>query len=271
MGRNFPGIVLQIFFEGLQIVFLGLGGNHGVHHVIHDGAGINRVLVVLVFLRLGLNAHHAGHHAGHVQSLGLDGDGVAGKGVLLNLVDVNLYAVGQGHDQRNTDDADAAGKGRQDGAGLLGHKVVGGKGQGGEKAHGGLFPLFCRSGFGAVGNIGSAVVHNQSVLQLDDPAGVFHGQLRVVGHHDDQLVLGDFLQQVHDLHRGVRVQSAGRFIRHEYVRIVHQSPGNGHPLHLAAGHLVRLFVELIPQSHLLQGFLRPGLPLRRAHAGKGQR
>ena len=251
MGRDLPGIVLQVFFKGLQVVFLGLGGNHGVHHVIHDGAGIDRVLVVLVFLRLGLNAHHAGHHAGHVQSLGLDGNGVAGKSILLNLVDVNLYAVGQGHDQRDADDADAAGKGRQDGAGLFGHQVVGGKGQGGEKAHGGLFPLSGRSTFGVAGDIGSAVVHNEAVLQLDDPAGVLHGQLRVVGHHDDQLVLGDFLQQVHNLHRGVRVQGAGGLIRHKDIRVVHQSPGDGHPLHLAAGHLVGLFVKLIPQAHLL--------------------
>ena len=200
MGRDLPRFILQIFFKGLQIVFLGLGGDHGVHHVIHDGAGIDRILVVLVFLRLGLNAHHAGHHAGHVQGLGLDGNGVAGKGILLNLVDVILYAVGQGHDQRNADDANASGKGRQDGSGLFRHQVVSGKSQGSEKAHGGLFSLACGSAFGVVGAVRIAVVHNEAVLQPDDPAGVFHGQLRVVGHHDNELVLGDLLEDVHDLH-----------------------------------------------------------------------
>ena len=271
MGRDLPGVVLQVFFEGLQVVGLGLGRDHGVHHVIHDGAGIDRVLVVLIFLRLGLNAHHAGHHAGHVQGFGLDGDGVTGKGVLLNLIDVILYAVGQRHNQRDANDADAARKGCQDGAGLFGHQVIGGQGQSGEKAHGGLFPLAGGSAFGVAGDIWIAVVHDKSVLQPDDPAGIFHGQLRVVGHHNDELVPGDLLQQVHDLYRGVRVQGAGRLVRHEDVRIVHQGAGNGYPLHLAAGHLVGLFVKLIPKPHLLQGFLGPGLTLRRANAGKGQR
>ena len=69
--------VLKVFFEGLEVIGLCVGGDHGVHHFIHDGAGIHGVALVLVLLRFGLNAHHGGHHARHVHGLGLYGYGVA--------------------------------------------------------------------------------------------------------------------------------------------------------------------------------------------------
>ena len=39
-------------------------------------------------------------------------------------------------------------------------------------------------------------------------------------------------------------------VRQHDIRVIHQRPGNGHPLHLAAGHLIGLFVQLISQPHL---------------------
>ncbi len=79
--------------------------------------------------------------------------------------------------------------------------------------------------------------------------------------HDDQPVLSDFLEQVHDLHRGMGIQGTCGFIRQEDLRVVHQCPGNGHTLHLSAGHLCRFLVELILQTHFLQCGSRPLFPL----------
>ena len=78
-----------------------------------------------------------------------------------------------------------------------------------------------------------------AVPQLNDPGGVFLRQLRVVGHHDHKPVLRHFPQQLHNLDAGVAVQSAGRFIGQENIRVVDQRPRDGHALHLSAGHLAK--------------------------------
>ena len=262
--------VLDIGLEGFEVVGLLFRGQHGVHHVIHDCAGVHRVLFVLLGRGLGMDAHEGAHQPGHIHALGLDGDGIAGEGVLLDLVDVILYAVGQGHDQSDADNADAPGKGRENGAGLLGQQIVGGEGQGGEKAHGGLFAQARGGLLRLLRGKGIAVPHDLAVMQADDAAGIAVSQLRVVGDHDDELVLGYLLEDLHDLHGGVGVQGAGRLVGQKDIRVVHQGAGDGHALHLAAGHLVGLFVQLIPQAHLFQGLFGSRLPLRRGYAREGQ-
>jgi hypothetical protein len=47
------------------------------------------------------------------------------------------------------------------------------------------------------------------------------------------------LQQPHDLPAGLRVQLAGRLVGDQQFRAPGQRPGDGHPLLLAAGQLVR--------------------------------
>ena len=54
-------------------------------------------------------------------------------------------------------------------------------------------------------------------------------------------------------------------------RVVDQSTGDGHPLHLAAGHLIGLFVDLIGESHLLKGGNGSAAALISGNTGKGQR
>ena len=122
----------------------------------------------------------------------------------------------------------------------------------------------------SVFRIGVGVAYDLAVGQADGTGGVLGRQLRVVGHHDDQPILGDLLEQVHDLDRSLAVQSAGGLVGQEDLRVVDQGPGNGHPLHLAAGELVGLFVGLIAQPYLLQGCLGPAAPLLPGYAGQGQ-
>ncbi|MNC52563.1 hypothetical protein D3C75_1019150 [compost metagenome] len=81
---------------------------------------------------------------------------------------------------------------------------------------------------------GIAVGDHLAVLELDDPVGVGFGQLRVVGDHNNQLVLGDFLDQIHDLSAGCGVQGPCGLVRQNNIRVIGQSPGDGYPLHLAA-------------------------------------
>ncbi len=53
--------------------------------------------------------------------------------------------------------------------------------------------------------IGIAVADNASVQQLHGAGGIFFSQLRVMGYHDYQPILGDFLKQLHDLYAGLAV------------------------------------------------------------------
>ena len=49
------------------------------------------------------------------------------------------------------------------------------------------------------------------------------------------------------------------------------APGDGHALHLPAGHLVGLFVQLIAQPHALERLNGAGAALGLAHAGERER
>ena len=89
--------------------------------------------------------------------------------------------------------------------------------------------------------------------------------------HDNELFVRDLLQKLHDLHRRFTVQRAGRLVGQQNLRIVDQRPRNRHALHLSAGHLVGLFMQLVTQTDLFQRLHGALSPLGLAHARKRQR
>ena len=115
------------------------------------------------------------------------------------------------------------------------------------------------------------IADDMAVPQLHDAGGVLFGQFRVVRDHDNQAVIGDFLEQFHDLHRRGSIQGAGRFVRQQDIRVIDQGPGNGNSLHLAAGHLVRFLVHLITQTDLAERFCCPLPAFTAGDAADGQR
>ena len=90
-------------------------------------------------------------------------------------------------------------------------------------------------------------------------------------HHDDQLVCRDLLQDLHDLHRGLRIQRARRLVGQQDIGIIDQGARDGHALHLSAGKLVGLFVDLIAESDLFQRLRCAASALGFAHARDRQR
>ena len=263
--------LVQVLLEILQVVGLDLRLHHGVEHVVHHCRGVDTLPVVVLAAVPPMGAHKGDQQVGHIGTLRHDGNGVAGQGLLLDLLNVTVDAGGQGQDQGDADDADGPGEAGQQGPALLGHEVVQGQGEGGGEAHGGLFlPLFRLWGLLLHAVIGGGVVHHPAVQQADGPVGVLFRQLRVVGDHDDQLLPGNLRQQVHDLHAGLAVQCPGGLVGQQNVRVVYQGPCDGHPLHLASGELVGALFDLVPQAHLFQGLLRPAASFPFAHAGKGQ-
>ncbi len=89
-------------------------------------------------------------------------------------------------------------------------------------------------------------------MEVDDARGVLVGKVGVVRDHDDQAVLGDLLEQVHDLHGGGGVKGAGGLVGKEDLRVVDEGAGDGHALHLAARELVGKLVDVLPQADLLE-------------------
>ena len=75
-----------------------------------------------------------------------------------------------------------------------------------------------------------------------------------MGDHDHKTILGHFLQNLHDLHAGLRVQSAGWFVSQNDVGVVDQRTGDGHTLHLTAGHFAGALLQLIAKPHGFQCF-----------------
>ena len=91
-----------------------------------------------------------------------------------------------------------------------------------------------------------------------------------MGDHDHQLFSRDLLHKLHDLQTGFAVQGAGWFIGQENVGVVDQCPGDGHPLHLTAGHLVGPLVQMLFQTNPGQHRDRPLTALLSGHACQGQ-
>ncbi len=89
--------------------------------------------------------------------------------------------------------------------------------------------------------------------------------------HDDKLILGYLLENIHYLHGGIGVQRAGRLIRQKYIRVVHEGARNGDALHLPAGHLVGLFIYLLSKADLFKRVYRACPAFSRGDAGKRQR
>ena len=112
---------------------------------------------------------------------------------------------------------------------------------------------------------------NHAVAQVDDARGILFRKFGVVGDHDHEAVLGHVLEQVHDLHGRVRIERAGRLVGQDDVRVVDQCAGDRHALHLAAGQLVRLFIDVFAESDLLQRLARTFATVGLADAGNRQR
>ena len=82
-----------------------------------------------------------------------------------------------------------------------------------------------------------------------------------MGHHNDELVFGDFPQKIHDLHAGCAVKCPRRLIGKQNIRVIDKRAGNGNALHLPAGHLTGLFVQLISKTDFSQRLVRALSPL----------
>ena len=159
-------VALEVGLEVLQIVRLRLRRGKRAHHVVHNVVGVDGVEVMLlpIALVLRMDAHHRTDHAGHVHALSFDGQRIARERILLHAVDVGLDAVAQRQNERDADDTNAAGEGRQKCPSLFRHQVVERERQRRAKAHRWLFLLSLRRGLFRSAGIGRAVVHDLAVL-----------------------------------------------------------------------------------------------------------
>ena len=86
--------------------------------------------------------------------------------------------------------------------------------------------------------------------------------------HDDQAVVRNLGEQVHDLHTGLGVERARGLVCQQDLGIVDERAGDGDALHLAAGKLARLFAHVLGKPHAAER-LDGALPaLSAGHAGK---
>ena len=92
-----------------------------------------------------------------------------------------------------------------------------------------------------------------------------------MGDHDDEAVVGDFGEQVHDLDARLGIERAGGLVGKEDFRVVDEGAGDGDALHLAAGKLARLLVDVVGKPHLPQGFDGARAALGARHARKRER
>ena len=169
---------------------------------------------------------------------------------------VVVHAVCQRQNGRNAHNANGSCNGGHDGAAFFCHQVVEGKGKRCKQAHGRAARLLRAHArkLGGGGLVGVGVAYDNAVGQVHDARGILFGQLRVVRDHDHQAVLGNFGEQVHDLHACLGVKRAGWFVGQKNFGVVDECARNSNALHLTAGKLVRTLVNVFAQSNALQCF-----------------
>ncbi|CDC61055.1 6-pyruvoyl-tetrahydropterin synthase [Clostridium sp. CAG:448] len=110
-----------------------------------------------------------------------------------------------------------------------------------------------------------------TVQKVDNTRRILFRKHRIVRDHDNQFVLGNALENFHDLHAGFGVKRAGRLIRKQNIRVIDQGTRDRDTLHLSAGHLIGAFVKLVAQSDALQCLFCAAAPFRFGNTGQGQR
>jgi hypothetical protein len=102
-----------------------------------------------------------------------------------------------------------------------------------------------------------------ATAQGDHPIAVAHGQVEVVqAHHQGAPVAGGLLQQpaeqAHHVLGPRRVQAGDRFVGQHQLRVLHQEPGQGHPLLLASGEPVGAHVQIRADGTIPIKVIAPG-------------
>ena len=258
----------EVFLEGGQVVAADLSKDLRHHLLLADGAGRHVIAA----------RHHRAEraeHGCHIGRFGVDGQRVGRERILLHRVDIARHSVRDGIDECDADDADAAGKGGQHRAALFGQQVLEGKPEGGQDRHRGPLGVAADacSLFGGqlLGAQRGAVAGDGAVEHADDAGRVALGQLWIMGHHDDQPLGGDLLEDLHDLHAGLGVEGAGRLVGQNDIGVVDDGAGNGNALHLPARHFGGLFDQLAAQPDALQRFFGALAALGLGDARKRQR
>jgi ABC-type antimicrobial peptide transport system permease subunit len=96
------------------------------------------------------------------------------------------------------------------------------------------------------------VFHYMPVTQADITAAIL-GYFGIVSDKNKRTAFGvQLLEKYQNLERGTGIQITGRLISQNNGRIIHQGTGNGHTLHLSAGHLIGFMFQTVTQSHSYQ-------------------
>ena len=101
--------------------------------------------------------------------------------------------------------------------------------------------------------MGIALLHDDAAIHENDLVRHVPGESHFVGDDDHGgLLIRQVADDSKDLAGQLGVQCGGGFVEAENIRVHGQCPGDGYPLLLAAGELVRVVVCPVSQPHLLQ-------------------
>ena len=102
---------------------------------------------------------------------------------------------------------------------------------------GGLLPLHHEAAVEPVNShqlVMGALLNDLTVIDNKNLVGMAHS-FQPVSNHNDRLIVGQFCNGLHQLLLVLRVHVGGGFVQNDDRRILHDGPGNGDALALAAG------------------------------------
>ena len=195
-------------------------------------------------------------------------------------INIRRHTLRDRKNQRNADNADTARKRYQCRSSLLGKKIFQRKVEGCTKRHRGLFSVFFLflGGillFACLGYLIFAqrccIARYLAIQHSYNSSRILFGKLGIVRNHNDQTILGNALEYLHNLNTGFGIKRTRRLICKNNIGIVHKSACDCHSLHLSARHFGGLFIQLRSESNLFKCFLRTLSALGLGNTRKRQR
>src|SRR5699024_487628 len=96
------------------------------------------------------------------------------------------------------------------------------------------------------------IAFNLAIAPSYDAAGMIGDIILVGNQQNGSAHAAELLKKHHSFSPGLGIKVPGGLVRKQYRWVVHQRPGNSHPLALPARQLVRLMIYAIAEAYALQ-------------------
>ena len=248
-------------FKWFKIIFSRIQIIKSFYNVIHGRIFINGIIFMICII---ICLSHKGFHNGaKIRISFFNSQRIGRQCIFLHIVNIFRKSLRHCVNQCDTYYTDTSCEGSKRGTAFFGNQIFQRKQKWSPKRHGRFLFIFFLFLWHLILNLfqlyfffckRNRIISKRTVKHTDNSCRIFFSKLGIMGNHNNQPILGYFLEYFHYLYTGFGIQCTCRLISQNYIRIIYKRSCNWNTLHLSAGHLAWFLVKLISQSYFFQSF-----------------